>query len=202
MEDFPVNLNSPQIEIGEIEFQLEPIIGLGKLKKQNATVLYFPQEDAVCLKYKYEFFNYHQFWNKRGRLGFTSALQNYNLDYDARNLQRNSGKTMQKYGIVRGYLVWQQLSFTVQARANMNIELGYTFKDRAPYFTAYQRNAEYTDDLTRESRTSLNIIMYFTRAQAAELAELFEQYITPDMQDINEEIDIYSDKTDVPKDIY
>jgi hypothetical protein len=203
MEDFSVSLNSPEIPIGEIELQLDSIMGFGKIKKQNVAVSYFPREDAVCLKYKYEFFNYRQFWNRRGRLGFISALQSYNIDYDARNLQSNKYKTLKKYGIVRSYLIWQQLSITVQARANANIELGYTFKEKAPYFTVYQREALYVDENSKDnSRTSPNITMCFTRAQAAELAELFEQYLTTDMQGINEEIDIYSDNTEVPKDIY
>jgi hypothetical protein len=211
LEDFSVNLNSPQIEIGEIELQMETMMGFGKLKKQNVTVLYFPREDAVCLRYKYEFYNYHQFWNKRGRLGFITALQNYNSDYGARDLQRNSRKSLEKYGIVRGYLIWQQLSITIRAYANMNIELGYAFNDKSPYFTVFQRNAEYIDDISRETRTSPNITMYFTRAQAAELAELFEQYMTIDMYipdtdgveyDDYNEINVPASNSDVSKDVY
>jgi hypothetical protein len=204
-EDFTVNMNSPQITIGEIELQLETLMGMGKLKKQNVTVLYFPREDAICLKYKYEFYTYNQFWNRRGRLNFINALQKYNEDYDARNLQRSYSKSQQKYGTVRGYLIWQQLSFTVQAYASMNVDLGYTFKDRAPYFSVYQRDTEYFDSRARDNnRTSPNVTMYFTRAQAMELAELFEQYIIPDLnlQEDYKEADIPEKKGDVPKDAY
>jgi hypothetical protein len=181
VEDFKVSLKSPQSVVGEIELQLDTLMGMGQLKKQTATVLYFPKEDVICLKYKYEFYTYHQFWNRRGRLQFISALQKYNEDYDARDLQRNFNKSQQKYGTVRSYLVWQLATFTVQAYANMNIDLGYTFKDRSPYFSVYQREAEYLDDRARDSnRTSPALTMYFTRAQAAELSEIFEQYIIPD----------------------
>jgi hypothetical protein len=200
LNDFSINMDSPQIPIKEIELQMDTAMGFGKLKKQNVTVLYFPQEDAVCLRYKYESYTYHQFWNKRGRLGFVSALQNYNIDYEARDLQRNSANSLQNYGIVRGYLVWQQLSIFVQAHANMNLELGYTFNDRSPYFTVYQRNAEYIDVRGMDSpRTSPNITMYFTRAQAAELAEIFEQYIITGDED---ETGLPAAKDDVPKDDY
>jgi hypothetical protein len=210
-EDFTVNINSPKIEIGEIELQTETMLGLGKLKKQNATVSYYPREDAVCLMYRYEFFNYHQFWNRRGRLGFISALQSYNLDYDTRDLQRTTGKTLKKYDTVRGYLIWQQLSITVRARANMNLELGYAFKDNAPYFTVQQRSAEYIDETSKDnSKTSPNIIMHFTRAQAAELAELFELYMTadfniniPDTDSVEyDEYDVPAGNSDIPKDGY
>jgi len=204
-EDFKVNINSPQSVIGEIELQMDTLMGMGPIKKQSVTVLYFPREDAVCLRYKYEFYTYNQFWDRRGRLNFINALQKYNEDYEARNLQRNSGKALQKYGRVRGYLVWQLISFTVQANAGVNIDLGYTFKDRSPYFSVYQRDAEYIDDRARDNnRTSPDITMYFTRAQAAELAEIFEQHIIPDnhLQDGYEEIDIPSKKDNIPRDKY
>jgi len=205
IEELKVNMSSPQSVIGEVELQLETLMGMGSLKKQNVSVIYFPKEDAVCLKYKYEFYTYNQFWDKRGRIGFINALQMYNEDYEARNLQRKSNKTQQKYGTVRGYLVWQQLSFTVQASANMNIDLGYIFNDKSPYFSVYQRAAEYIDKNARDNnRTSPSITMYFTRAQAAELAEIFEQYITPDnnLTDEYGEPDTPAKKDDIPRDDY
>jgi len=205
VEDFKVNMNSPQTTIGEVELQLDTLMGMGPLKKQTVTVLYFPKEDAICLRYRYEFYTYNQFWDKRGRLLFINALQKYNEDYEARNLQRNSNKSQQKYGRVRGYLVWQLISFTVQAYANMDVDLGYTFKDRSPYFSVYQRDAEYIDNRARDNnRTSPDITMYFTRAQAAELAEIFEQYIIPDnhLPDDYEEFDTPAKKDDVPRDKY
>jgi len=205
VENFSVNMNSPQVIIGEIDLQFETMMGFGKLKKQNVTVLYFPKEDAVCLRYKYEFYTYNQFWSRKGRGGFINALRTYNEDYEARNLQKDANKSQLKYGTVRGYLVWQLISFTVQAYANMNVDLGYTFKDRSPYFTIYQRDAEYIDTRTRDNnRSSPNITMYFTRAQAAELSELFELYIIPDtnLQDEYQEANTPTEKNDVPKDAY
>jgi len=205
VEDFKVNMTSPQTAIGEIELQLESMMGMGPIKKQTVSVIYFPREDAVCLKYKYEFYTYNQFWDRKGRLLFINALQEYNEDYDARNLQAKSSKSQQKYGTVRGYLVWQQANFLVQAYANMNVDLGYTFKDRAPYFSVYQRDAEYIDKNARDNnRISPNITMYFTRAQAAKLSEIFEQYIVPDIDisDDYEEPETPAKKTDTPKDTY
>jgi hypothetical protein len=208
MEDFTVSMNSPQITIGEVEMQFETLMGLGKLRKQTVPVIYFPREDAICLKYKYEFYNFYQFWNKKGRLAFMSALQKYNEDYEARNLERNSNKSQQMYGTVRGYLIWQQLSITVQAHGNMNVDLGYIFKERSPYFSVYQRDTEYIDERARDNnRTSPNLTMYFTRAQAAELAEIFEQYIIPEIDIPDENKDEYKEagipaNNDVPKDAY
>jgi len=203
VEEFIVNMNSPQVTIGEVDVQFETMVGFGKLKKQNVSVLYFPKEDAVCVKYKLDFYTFHQFWNKRGRLNFISALQKYNADYDAHNLEKNN-KSQRKYGVVKGYLVWQMSSITVQAHANMNVELGYSFKGIHPYFTIHQRSTEYIqDDKTREARTSPNITMFFTRAQAAELSALFEQYIIQgETLDEYQEPYIPAKETDPNKDAY
>jgi len=221
IEDFKVNMESPQYTIGEVDLQLETLMGMGPLKKQTVTVLYFPREDAVCLRYKYEFYTYNQFWDKRGRLKFINALQKYNEDYEARNLQRNNIKSQEKYGTVRGYLAWQLISYTVQAYANMNVDLGYIFKDRSPYFSVCQGEAEFINELIGNdnagpgneksggksggnNRTSPAVTMYFTRAQAAELSEIFEQYVLSDIHlpDEYEEANIPAKKDDVPKDDY
>jgi hypothetical protein len=175
-EEFIVEMDSMQVEIGQIELQLDTLLGIAGLRRANVTVLYFPREDAVCLRYSQNFITYNQFWSRTGREAFINALSRYNEDYDARELNRNTRQSRRAYGTVQGYLVWQQFSFSIRARANMDVELGYEFRDRAPYFTVNQREAEYIDRISRDNnRTSQIITMFFTRAQAAELAALFEQ---------------------------
>jgi len=174
---FTVDLKSRQITISEIELQFDPAMGIGKIKKGNAAVIYFPQEDAVCLQFRQDFFTFHQFWNREGRIAFIEALEKYNDDFEARNLNSKNRRSKRSYNTVQGYLTWQQFNFSVLARGNMDVELGYVFKDRAPYFTVNQREAEYIDENYRDNnRTSATMTLYFTRAQAAELAALFEQH--------------------------
>jgi hypothetical protein len=213
VQDFKVNMKSPNSSVGSVELQFGTMFGIGNISKRNIDVLYFPKEDAVCLKFNYEFYNYYQFWDKKGRLAFLEALQRYNEDYETRKLDRKE-KAQKKYGTVRGYLVWQQLSFTIQARSNNYIDLGYSFQSNSPYFTLYQRATEYVDPTTKDNvKVSANIPMYFTRAQAASLAEIFEQYkATPEANYSDDsdwyEYDDYSEintppaKKEVPKDAY
>jgi len=184
--------------------QFETMMGLGNLKKYNVSVLYFPKEDVVCLKYVYEYYTFHQFWNKKGRLYYISALQKYNEDYATRNLQKGDNKSRRKYGIIRGFLVWQMFSFSVQANASMNVELGYNFKDKSPYFTVFQRSAEYLSERSRDgNRSSPNITIFFTRAQAAELSAIFEQYILQgETLDEYQEPYIPANAADPNKDVY
>ena len=177
-EEFIVDLRSPSIPIGEVEFQYDSPLGIGNLHKRIAEVLYFPREDAVALQYRLDFTTYHQFWSRDGRQLFIQALAKYNEDYDARDLNRTGGRrTLLQYGTTEGYLIWQVSALTIQARANMDLELGYSFKDRFPYFTINQKAAEYIDpDARSNNRTSMVTTMYITRAQGAQIAELFDQY--------------------------
>jgi len=175
MEEFTVNLNSPNTVLGEIEVQFDTFLGLTGLRKSTITLLYFPREDVVSLQYKYDFYTYNQFWNRTARHAFIMALQKYNEEYDARELNRNERNSTRKYNTVGTYVTWQQFTFTYLARANTTLEIGYTFKERNPYFSVNQRKAEFINTESRDdSRTSPAIMMFFTRAQAAELAEYFD----------------------------
>jgi len=182
-EEFTVHWDSPRFQIGEVEVQLNTALGIGgKLKKLKIPAFYFPQEDAVVLRFRPEFTTYQQCWSGKGRIDYIEALKQYNEDYDSRLLDEKNRKSSQKYGVVKGYLIWQQFQYTVRARGNMNIELGYKFVDRLPYFLINQMSADYIDLISRDNnRTSPVLPMYFTRAQAAELAALFNREYLDDL---------------------
>ena len=173
---FVVDTDTPEIEIGEIEAQFDRLFSIGGLRKAKIAVSYYPQDDAVCLRYMADLLTYYQFWSGDGREAFINALAQYNEDYASRNLGRNSLKTLRSYGSVQGYLVWQLHRYAVKANGNMDVELGYSFKDRHPYFTVNQREAEFISPISSsDNRTSTTIAIFFTRAQAEELAALFDE---------------------------
>ena len=176
-EEFIVDLNSPQISMGEISVQLNKTFPLPGIRKVNVTMNYFPREDAVCLQYRADLITYYQFWSRSGRAAFIKALEEYKEDYTARNLDRRGGRmAIRKYGNAEGYLIWQMARYLTQARAGVNIEIGYSFKENSPYFTTNQREAHYVSPVSeREVRDTPQIPMYFTRAQADELAVFFDQ---------------------------
>jgi len=203
-QPFTVNMNSPHIPIGEVEFQLESLMGFGGIRKYTANVFYFPREDAVALQYRHEFLTYHLFFSREGRIAYLNALAQYNQDYNDRELDRRARRTIKKYGSVEGFLTWQISNLTILARANMTIDYGYSFKDRAPYFTITQGMADFIDPESRSNnRTSTVITMFSTRAQAAQLAELFDPVSLRELfvpaVDNQPDIDLY-DEVDI--DIY
>jgi len=173
---FTVDLSSPQFPAGEIETQIDKTFPLSGLKLISVEVSYFPYEDAVCLRYKTDFFTYHQFWSLSGREAFINALEKYTENYADRELDMRNRRSLNTYGVVEGYLYWQMMSFTRRVMANMNLELGYSFKERAPYYAVTQKLTTYVDPISEENNlNSQEITMYFTRAQARELVELFDQ---------------------------
>ena len=173
-EVFTVDLKSPSVKIGEIEFQIDRSF-LPGIKKATADVFYFPVEDAVSLQFRIDMVSLQQFWSSAGRDDFIAALETYKKDFEERNFSSNSRKSKKHYGTTKGYIIWQTTRFSVHAKAITDYELGYYFVERAPYFVTNQREAEYIDPNTKDNnRTSAITSLYFTRAQADALAALFD----------------------------
>jgi len=176
---FTVSLSSPNFQAGESEAQFDSPFPLAPLRKADVKISYFPFEDAVCLQYRIDMINFYQFWDRPGREIFKKALDEYNKEYEAKKLRSNrSGKTRSLYGQAQGFLIWQTGSFTRQLRGNMNMELGYYFREKSPFFTVTQGEAQY-EDLSQNDENVLSYSgerpVFFTRAQAAEIVKAFDQ---------------------------
>ena len=173
---FTVSLNSRQVPLGNIEMQRDKRFSSTALVKEAADVIYFPEEDAVCIKYKSDFFNYHLFLDRTGRLLFLNALEKYMAAYEIRDLPNNNKKTGNIYGSAECYLTWQEFKFTKRFSGNMNIEAGYRFNKGLPYFLIIQNQSEFIDTTNKSNNTaSQQILIHFTRAQAQELAAFFNE---------------------------
>jgi len=172
---FTVELSSPNYPAGEIELQIDKPFPLTGLKKIAVAVSYFPYDDAVCLRYRSDFYNYHQFWSKEGRDMYLKSLNQYYIDYNDRTLNAKNKKSKKAYGVTEGYLIWQMFNLAKRVSANMNVEMGYTFRDNAPYYAVVQKMTTYEDKISVDNNSnSQEITMHLTRAQAQELAALFD----------------------------
>jgi hypothetical protein len=176
---FTVSPNSPQFEAGESGAQFDSAFPFMPLKEVSVSILYFPVEDAVCLQYKTDTYTFHQFWSRESREAYLNALEDYNSAFDAKKLSRSSSvKTRKQFGIVNGYLIWQMSRFTVRASGHIEMELGYYFKEKAPFFTVTQGNAYYENLATSEANKDMysgERPMYLTKVQASKIAECFDQ---------------------------
>ena len=181
---FSVNPRSTSYPAGSASAQSNKLLS-GEVQKQDITVSYYPDEDAVCLQYRVDFITYYQFWSRPGRELYKTALERYKIDYEQRNLNTKSGrKEGRVYGTAHGYLGWQAMQLigilSDTPTGPVELDLGYSFqgklKSKTPYFTVTQNEAEYQNRAEGGRKiTSVKVKLYYTRAQAEELAALFSQ---------------------------
>ena len=182
-EPFSVDLEAPNISVGIVEAYFERFMSIGGLANRDITVDYYPDEDAVCLQFRVDFMTYYQFWTRDNREYFLAALEQYKEDFTQRNLNtRGSKRTKRQYGVIPGFLIWQSTRFTLRSSGYPDIEIGYFLRsisgNRVSFFTLNQREAEYQDVTTGSERVrSPEILIYFSRSQADELAAMFDQQL-------------------------
>jgi hypothetical protein len=164
------------VSVGTIEAEFDRMFS-SKLRKSAINVIFYPRENTVALEFKYEFVTYRQFWDPAGRLQFAGALEQYKADYAAHNLIDKYGKTRAAYGKTKGKVEWETFKFTTTYRSFPVLETGYRFRMKAPYFSVLQHSAPDESGMggDRGKLESLQINLYFTRAQAEELVRIFDQ---------------------------
>ncbi|MDR0494865.1 MAG: hypothetical protein LBG95_04475 [Treponema sp.] len=171
---FTVDIDAPRYAAGSADLQVDKM--LTGIKKTDVDLYYYPDDDAVCLEFRSGVF-FSQFWSREGREAFIEALELYKADYEERNLLAKGGrKTKRAYGKVQGYIVWSTTRIlSEQAKGISTIDIGYTFKDRMPFFSIMQEKAG--NEIVRgdQKKVSPEVMLYFTRAQAEVIADLFNQ---------------------------
>jgi hypothetical protein len=148
-----------------------------RIRQIPLTLSFDPSSGMVCVQFRYQTVLYRQYWDPANRARFISAVERYHADYEARNLpERKRLRSRRAYDVFKGLTEWGTFQFTVNARSRPRIYLGYAFQGNNPYFLVTQMPAKseivIDDDM---ERNSLQIELYFTRAMATALAQLFEQ---------------------------
>jgi len=177
---FTVDPRSPSFPAGSVPAQSDKPLS-SEVQAQTLTLSYFPVEDAVCIQFRAEFVNYYLYLNRPGRDTFLSSLGLYKADYETRTLNTKAGRKEKRvYGLARSFLGWQVSGFlSSPAFGQVDVNFGYAFKgppkNKTPYFSITQNQAEYQSEEIGHKVTSSRVWLYFTRAQADELAALFDQ---------------------------
>ncbi|MCL1931487.1 MAG: hypothetical protein FWF55_06695 [Treponema sp.] len=168
--------NADPVPAGTVELQLNKILS-PKLTKINAQVIFYPRFNAAVLEFRYEMIRYRLFWDLESRKLFVDALEQYKVDYAARNLSNRYRKTRAIYGKTNIRLEWELTAYTKTRVAYPVIEIGYRFRDKLPYLSILLQSALEDPDETDDSRPSesAQYNIYFIRAQADELVQLFDQ---------------------------
>jgi hypothetical protein len=147
-----------------------------RIKQIPLTLTYDPRNNVVCIQFSYQTVTYRQYWDSANRIRFISAVERYHADYEARNLpERKRRKSRRAYDTLKGLSTWGAFKFMINSRSSPRIYLGYTFRDNSPYFLVTQMPAKNELSSKNSEQNSLQIELYFTRAMAEALAEIFDQ---------------------------
>jgi len=148
-----------------------------RVKPVKMDVIFYPRENIVALEFRHELIRYRQFWDQSSRQLFVNALEQYKKDFVSKNLTTTKyNKSRNIYGRFQGKIEWETFKYTSTYKASPAIELGYRFRADNPYFTVLQRSAkEETGVMSGSNLESLQIPVYYTRAQGDRLAKLFDQ---------------------------
>ena len=155
-----------------------------QIRMDEIEVIFYPRLNAAALTFRLDFITYRQFWDQEARTQFAAALEQYKTDFQARNLTDSYRRTREAYGRTKGRLEWETFRISRTYIANPRIELGYRFRNGSPYFTTLMRSAAAENNEGGGSAIeSMQINMYFTRAQAEELLKLFDQSFLMELLD-------------------
>ncbi|GHU72348.1 hypothetical protein FACS189450_09970 [Spirochaetia bacterium] len=165
------------VAIGSASMQFDKFMS-SSIDKKEVEAFFDPRTDSVYIQFNYQTLTFRQFWDKSNRLQFITALEKYKKDYEAKNLNLKGSRARRAYGSLNGRVEWGMFSSSASmaSESRPRIGLGYLFKQDKPYFIVYQEAAENLISPSDEAkRSSPDITAYFTRAQADELAKLFDQ---------------------------
>jgi len=172
-----VNLRGPTFELGTVDAQFNKYLIPGLLKN-DITVSYYPDDDVVCMSFRHNFTNHYLFWSGKNRPVFINALTEYKQAYEERNLPAGNRRTKRAYGTVRGFAIWESTKFSMQGTSHPNVDIGYQFANKMPYFTITQNEAPNENQVTKEALPKNSAItIFFTRSQADALVALFNSDI-------------------------
>lgn len=178
---------SPRINKEEMLADMDPIelktlsVGISKVlfnepKASEMTAVLYPREGAVALEFTYSGNKNKLFFNRLTRDQFISALVEYQRLYEARGLDREQKSSKPAFGTAVASHRWGIMTFN--GEANPKIVYSYAFEESSPYFTVFiprTANLLYKGVTGSRVKESFDVTLYFTRAQATALAELFDQ---------------------------
>lgn len=178
---------SPRMNKEEMFADMDPIelktlsVGISKIlftepKAGEMIAVLYPREGAVSLEFSYSGNKNQLVLNRKARETFISAFVEYQRLYEARGLDREQKSSKPAFGTAVVSHRWGVMTFN--GEANPKIVYSYTFEEKSPYFTIFiprTANLLYKGVTGSRVKESFDVTLYFTRAQATALAELFDQ---------------------------
>lgn len=148
----------------------------GNLETKDAVLNFAPRANIVVVNFSAQGGQYALSLKPETRTAIADAITRYYADFDQRSLQKKGRERKSIYGTAPSAISWGAASFLpTNAKALPVLQLGYTFIDESPYFTITMpasKNIMMTSDSDYVAKESIEIILYFTRAQAERFSSL------------------------------
>lgn len=180
----------------------------GFLVKSEAKIIEDKSSESVGLQFRSNGGTYNLFIPIDSVIAYSVSVDKYLDDFEKQNLSRKEKNSYKKYESVKCRVEWGPFSKMANSYAEPEVQFGYMFKKRAPYFTitAWQsknlaEHANYSE--TTEFKDMQTLYVFMNKAQAQELgscwtnavvaARMNKQGLPPD--DLrNKPDDIYQEK--------
>ncbi|MBP3708816.1 MAG: hypothetical protein J6I73_00185 [Treponema sp.] len=149
----------------------------GKLKLEDAIIIYNIETGLVGFSADYQVGTYHVLFNEATRRVFRAAVTSYLSDFENKTLIRNTKKTYKIYGECPTTIHWSTFTKQLVNHANSKVQFGYEFRNGSPFFSISVLEAENIARKNSRSTIETNVPLhfYFTKAQARELADLLSE---------------------------
>lgn len=149
---------------------------LGNLETKDSVLNFAPRANVVVVNFPAQGAKYALSLKPETRTAIADAITRYYADFDQRTLQKKGRERKSIYGTAPSALTWGVASFIPSSAKSLPVlQLGYTFIDDSPYFTITMpasKNIKLTSDSDYTAKESMEIILYFTRAQAERFSSL------------------------------
>jgi hypothetical protein len=163
------------------------------LKQEDADIIYNIKSEKSGFSAWYQTSWYHVLFDTATRRGLAAASQQYLSDFEQKKLNRKDKKSYKVYGDYPVTLRWGTIPGMESGYADTNVQFGYEFNKRSPYFTmtVWQVANEAYKDNSSEVPTSSTLHFYMTKAQTVQMAEMLSdkkimEALKPYMQNAEE----------------
>ena len=177
-EDFRVIANVDAIVVGKVGIGVRGFM-VSAIKQSEATVTFEPRTNQASLAFSAQGVKNRLYLGQLARSTFIDAVVRYRDDFDQRKLSLKAKKTDRLYGFAKGKLEWGGI--TINKYSLPRVDFGYIFVDRKhpkPYFSITIQKADNLGskvDGVEFDNESVKTVIFFTKNQATELAEMLLQ---------------------------
>ena len=149
---------------------------LGNLETKDAVLNFAPRTNVVVVNFPAQGAKYALSLKPDTRTAIADAITRYYRDFDNHTLLKKGKERKSIYGTAPSSLTWGVASFIPSSAKSLPVlQLGYIFIKESPYFTITMpasKNIKLTSDSDYTAKESIEIILYFTRAQAERFSSL------------------------------